>query len=157
MTSRLCPIVLIALGACITPQEPPPGGGGWGSGNGGGNGSSGFGCHQDAECGASNVCARDGECLLASEVYTAHVTWTLKGAAASTATCSSSPDLDITFGSASDSFGFSPVPCVEGKFTIDKLPLRYANVSLVRTGSQTGGASGLIDRSTGLAALDLPY
>src|SRR5579862_660754 len=84
---------------------------GWGSGPGGYGGTSSFGCESDSDCGSTNVCARDGECLPASEVRVIHVSWTLQGAAASAATCTSASDLEITFGDAEDQFGFAPVPC----------------------------------------------
>jgi hypothetical protein len=149
----------LPLGGCITPDPGPGSSGGWGSGYGGGGGGGGFGCHQDSDCGGGStvVCARDGECLASSQVKTVHVTWTLKGAAAGAITCAASSDLDLTFAAgAGDQFGFSPVPCAEGKFTVDKLPTWYTEVELSRTGDQRGGASGLFD-ATGTAALDLPY
>ena len=144
--TRLYPFILVCLGACIQPATSS-------SGSGAGTDSSSFGCHEDSDC--PEVCARDGECLPASQVELVHVTWTLSGAAASATTCASSPDLDITFGTSTGSFGFSPVPCVEGKFTIDKIPTRYVTVSLFKTDSDYGAVT-TIDR-TRSAVLDLPY
>jgi hypothetical protein len=100
------------------------------------------------------VCARDGECLLASQVHIIHVTWTLQGAAASAMTCASSPDLEIDFTDASgEQLGFAPVPCAEGKFTIDKMPTWYTSVSLGLEGTLNYVAFD----SMGNAAIDLPY
>jgi len=152
------PLVLALLGGCITQSDSGGyygGGGNWGTGTGGSGGSSGFGCHQDSEC-PNEVCARDGECLPASEVRIVHVNWTLNDQPASTATCTNAPYLDITFSNGNDSFGFSPVPCVEGRFTVDKLPLRYTNVGLERAGDYNGGAATSFD-TTGTASLDLSY
>ena len=49
-------------------------------------------------------------------------------------------------------FGFSPVPCVEGRFTVDKLPNNYTTVRL-RHGSTWQTAA--IDPMTGDAVFDL--
>lgn len=156
---RLALALPLLLAACIQQTSQDPGSDpGWGTGPGGTGGNAGFGCHQDSDCGTTAVCARDGECLSPSDVRTIHVTWTLSTQPASTATCSASPHLDLTFlDSAQDQFGFSPVPCVEGKFTIDKLPTWYSTVELSRTGDYgNGGATASFDAS-GTAALDLGY
>ncbi len=155
-----------ALAGCDPTYSSGGGGGGggvggWGSGPGGGGGSDGFGCEQDSDCGGgTTVCARDGECLDSSQVVEVHVSWTISGAPASSATCSSSPDLQLSFlsddGNEDGEFGFAPVPCVEGKFTIDKLPSWYTEVQLSRDNDDDPGATARIDGS-GNAAIDLPY
>jgi hypothetical protein len=152
-------LVLTLGGACVSQDTyPPSGGGGWGSGYGGGGGPQGFGCEQDSDCGgAGSVCARDGECVSPSQLTTIHITWTVQGAAASASTCASVPDLDLTFfDSGQAEFGFSPVPCAEGKFTIDKLPSWFTAAELDRAGNDQGGPSGSFD-SSGDLALDLPW
>jgi hypothetical protein len=103
------------------------------------------------------VCARDGECLPASSVRFIHVNWTLHGQPAGGAICQSSPDLLIEFYSAgnTDQLGYAPVPCAEGKFTVDKLPTWYTRVELGRDSDV--GTSAPIDASTGNATIDLPY
>jgi len=136
---------------------PPPSDSGWGSGYGGSGGDVGFGCHQDSDCGGTLVCARDGECLTADSVRFIHVNWTVKTEVASDTTCVSAPDLAITFSDPSgDLFGFAPVPCNAGRYTVDKLPTRFTRVELTRSGEYSGGASGTFD-TTGTAVLDLPY
>ena len=77
---------------------------------------------------------------------------------ASAQTCASAPHLDLTFIDPNgDQFGFSPVPCAEGKFTIDKMPSFYQTVELSRTGDYgESGASGYFD-TDGTVALDLGY
>ena len=157
---RLALALPLLLAACIqqTTSDPAPGPGpdpGWGTGEGGTGGNEGFGCHADADCGSTHVCARDGECLSPSIVRTIHVTWTVNGQPASADTCASSPHLDLTFIDVSgDEFGFSPVPCTEGKFTVDKMPTNYETVGLARTGDyDQSGASGFFD-SDGIATLD---
>ncbi len=88
-------------------------------------------CTTDSQCG-NNVCARDGECLPATEIMSVKVTWTIRGQAASATTCASSPDLLLQFDGVSygDSFGYAPVPCMEGQFTEDKLPTRFQQVDI---------------------------
>lgn len=123
----------------------------------GGGGGFGYACHQDAECGTGDVCARDGECLPSDEVRVAHVTWTVNGQAADTATCGDDANLELDFYSGADSYGYAPVPCVEGKFTVDKLPVWYSSVELSRAGDQGGSVYGTLDRDSGEAVLDLRF
>jgi hypothetical protein len=149
------------LGGCMMEDSSSSGsygggGGGWGSGWGGGGGTTGFGCQADSECGGL-TCARTGECLAASEIRIVHTNWTLKGAAASDATCTKAPLLAITFTSPQgEMFGYAPVPCDAGKHTVDKLPIRFNEVQLARENDYSGGAYGTFD-ATGNATLDLPY
>ena len=168
---RLWPLVLGVLGGCLTQVSQPPGGGGdyyppgydggtWGSGQGGGGGTSGYGCHADTDCPTSYVCARDGECLTKDNVHVIHVVWTLDHQAASQTSCAPAPSpLELSFSDqfGGSTFGFAPVPCVEGKFTIDKMPTIYTNVALgPEYNYGAGGATGTFD-ATGTATLDLPY
>ncbi len=156
--------LVLTAGAALAGCEPTyssggggGGEGGWGTGPGGNGGSDSFGCEQDSDCGGgTQVCARDGECIDSSQVIEVHITWTLSGAPASSTTCASSTDLQLSFLSdQGDEFGFAPVPCVEGKFTIDKLPNWYTSVQL-STDYDDEGPIGKID-SSGDVAIDLPY
>lgn len=157
-------LALLLVGGCMrTYSDPPPDpgypGGGWGSGYGGSGGTSGYGCHADTDCSASGeVCARSGECLPAAEVKIVHVNWTLLGQPAGTDTCATSPHLELTFLDSSDGaqFGFAPLPCVEGKFTVDKLPTWYTTVDLAKEGDYSAGVRAQFD-ANGNATLDLPY
>ena len=156
-------LALVLFAGCIQPQ-PDPGPGpdpnGWGTGPGGTGGNQSYGCHIDSDCGGGYVCARDGECLTSSQVRTIHVSWTVHGVAASAASCAQLPHLDISFmdnlETAGDTFGFSPVPCAEGLFTIDKMPTRFMGVELAATGNTSGAATGTF-ASDGTVSLDLRY
>lgn len=131
---------------------------GWGSGWGGesGSGSADYGCKTDAEC-PGQVCARTRECLPASQVRAVRTLWTVDDTVADTASCSSSPKLAITFSSNyGEQWGYAPVPCDAGKFTIDKFPTRFGSVQLARESDYSGGAYGTFD-TNGTASLDLPY
>ena len=133
------------------------GGGSLGSGWGGGSGAYDYGCHSDAECGSGLVCARTYECLTASQVRVVHTLWTVGGDPASEATCTSAPDLSITFtNGASEQWGYTPVPCRAGKHTVDKFPIRFTTVQLSRAYDYSGGDFGTFD-AQGNAQLDLPY
>jgi hypothetical protein len=150
-------LALCLLVGCGPQATSPSGDDGLGSGWGGEDGYSGYGCTTDAECGTGLVCARSYECLDASQVRTTHTTWTVGGKPASGATCSDTPDLAITFSSSSqEMFGYSPVPCRAGKFTIDKLPVRFTIVYLGLESDYGGGYSDGFDAS-GNASIDLPY
>lgn len=96
-------------------------------------------CNSDPECGGSDVCARDKMCASASSVRAVVTTWTINGADANTASCVGREDLFITFigRDASDTIGFTPVPCKIGQFMVDKLPERFRQVEL----GVEGGAS----------------
>jgi hypothetical protein len=169
---RLWPLVLGLVGGCITQSSGPPYGGdpggyggggddgGWGTGTGGTGGPISYGCESDAACGTGNVCARDGECLASTDVRIIHVTWTVNGQPASASTCATSPGLDITFlgngAEGTDQFGFAPVPCMEGKFTVDKMPTRYSEVALEPDCLCKTADTDVFD-STGSATLDLSF
>ena len=143
--------LLLVLGGCM--QDNPPSGDYYPPGDPG----AGLMCNVDADCSTGQVCARTGECLAPSDVYTVHVTWTLQGQPASQSTCTSSPDLAIFFNAANNGYwGYSPVPCVEGKFTVDKLPTWFTDVQLGLDNS-SDGTWGTIDRATGTVTIDLPY
>jgi hypothetical protein len=88
-------------------------------------------CESDSQCGG-DVCARDGECLPANMVGSATISWTIRGMAASPTTCANSPEFYLNFDSSStgEAFGFAPVPCQEGNFHIDKLPIRFDEVEI---------------------------
>jgi hypothetical protein len=152
-------VVVVGLAGCLqqTFSDPPPSGsGGWGTGPGGTGGDTSYGCHKDADCG-TDVCARNGSCLPASSVVTVHVTWTVNDQPAGAQTCQVAPDLDLSFfASSGDEFGFAPVPCAEGKFTVDKLPSWYESVQLSRSGDYgTGGGSAAF--TDGTASINLVY
>ncbi|HSD90916.1 MAG TPA: hypothetical protein VLB44_25505 [Kofleriaceae bacterium] len=89
-------------------------------------------CQIDQDCSGSEICARNGECHAASDVRTIHVTWTIRGMPASSTTCATTPNFYILFSSpqVSDTYGYEPVPCAAGLFTIDKLPKRFNAVEL---------------------------
>lgn len=117
-----------------------------------------YGCTADSQCGTGEACARDGECLPANEVRAVHVTWTVQGAAADRTSCSNSENLELDFsGNGEGPWGYAPVPCMEGKFSIDKLPTWYTYVQLGRDGDITSGSGGKIDPTLGTVTLDLPY
>jgi hypothetical protein len=97
------------------------------------------GCHDtcggDRDCSGGDVCARDGQCLPAAYVRAVRVTWTVGGAAASPASCAAHLELAIQFsddagGDDGESFGFAPVPCMEGVFSVDRMPMSIVDVTM---------------------------
>ena len=115
---------------------------------------SGGACQIDSDCSGSEVCARDEMCAASSTVRQVTASWTIRGATANVTSCSPHPDLYIQFiGSDSgDTLGFSPVPCMTGQFTVDKLPDRFRQVEL----GVEGGVRDLKTLSAdGTATLDL--
>ena len=111
-------------------------------------------CRVNADCGGDLACARNGECLPANEVRAVRVTWTIRGMPANDATCATTPTFYLLFASAqtNDTYGYSPVPCNAGLFTVDKLPKRYISVEL---GVESGFAQAKAFDSQGMAAFDL--
>ena len=107
----------------------------------------------DSDCG-SDICARDGECLPADQVRSVKLTWTIRGMPASATTCASNPDFYIQFDgpSVDDTFGYAPVPCMEGQFTIDRLPTRFGAAEMGVEGQYSAYA---VIQPDGTAAFDL--
>lgn len=136
-------VSLVLLGAC-----PPPSGGGDGGGDD-------FECFVDEECASGEVCARDDECWRAEDVRAVKTTWTIRGMPADETTCARFPDLHIIFETSNDDLGFSPVPCAQGEFNIDKLPRAYTRleIGVDNTRMWTTVTIG----STGQVALDLSF
>jgi hypothetical protein len=89
-------------------------------------------CKIDSDCGTGNVCTRNTECLPASEVRSARITWTIRGMPASETLCAQTPNFYLLFAGnqLNDTFGYEPVPCKAGLFTIDKLPRRFVSVEI---------------------------
>lgn len=118
-------------------------------------GSSDGTCEVDDDCGG-DVCARNGECLPSSAVRTVRLAWTLDGQPANATTCASTPDLYVIFYSTdpNDSFGYAPVPCDAGVFTMDKLPTRYTSAELGAQGGNNGVEQAIT--ASGELAFDLP-
>jgi hypothetical protein len=107
-------------------------------------------------CGADLVCTRDDRCLPPDEVRAVHISWTVSGAPASATSCAAAPDLVLDLRSQGGaSFGFEPVPCAEGMFTVDRLPTDYDTVQLGRA-SDRELPRAAID-AAGNAMLNLPY
>jgi len=111
-------------------------------------------CNVDGDCGGE-ICARDGECAAASEIRGVKVTWTINGQAANATTCAPAPDFylefyDTTYGY---DFGYAPVPCMQGQFFIDKIPLRYTEVAL--SSDQSNFAVTKLIDSSNTASFDL--
>ncbi len=88
-------------------------------------------CTTDGDC-SGEVCARDEQCYPASQIRSVVITWTVSGAAPTAASCAAIPNLVLEFDSSDlvSGFEFEPVPCIEGKFTLDKLPTIYTQVDL---------------------------
>ncbi len=127
MRSGLLALVLATAAGCPAPGDDggysyyPPGGGPQG------------GCKSDDDCASGLACARDGSCLDSSQIHHISTAWTVHGQPASDATCASQPNLEIQFSDGfSDGFGigYAPVPCNEGRFTVDKMPTYYTTVGL---------------------------
>jgi len=93
-------------------------------------------CEVDSECRSGYVCARDGACVPPSEVRPVKVTWTIRGMAANPALCAPAADFYILFAATreNDTYGYEPVPCESGVFSVDKLPRRYISVELGKDG-----------------------
>jgi len=108
-------------------------------------------CEVDADCG-SEICARSQECLPPSQVRRVQVRWTIRGAAATAATCEPVDPLTIQFmATPEDSLKYEPLACSAGLFTIDKMPSRMITVDI--SGPLVGGRTGI--PTDGQVELDL--
>lgn len=117
-------------------------------------------CDEDPECDDGLVCARgDHLCVTPGEVRFVRVEWTVNGEPAGVGSCGGNTELQIQFLSNAfeDDFGFSPVPCETGVFTVDKLPIRYRSVELgVENGGGVGNDTSTFD-AEGIAQLNLTF
>lgn len=120
------------------------------------------GCNDGRGCSGGLVCTRNDRCLPAGQVRAVHVTWMVSGAAPTQTSCGASPDLVVELrsssGDRSDGLEFSPVPCVEGKFSVDRLPIDVDRVAV--TPVTTNGNGMRVDAAfdaTGNAALNLAF
>jgi len=162
---RTLSIALVFAAVGCAPQDPqPPGDPGYPyptpepGGGGGGGGGGVYGCEADTDCPSGDVCARTYECLPPDQVRTVHITWTLEGQPANSSTCASSPDLEIDFNfNGGGWWGWAPVPCAEGKFTIDKMPTYDADVAISEDGDPSTQEYGTLDATTGQVTIDLPF
>ncbi|MBP9208474.1 MAG: hypothetical protein KBG28_31185 [Kofleriaceae bacterium] len=109
-------------------------------------------CEDDVDCGGDQVCARSRECLGPTEVRPLVVTWTFAGQD-NAAACAEVDTLGVTFRvpGTVDELGFAPLICAGGRFSIDKLPARFAEAELVtaRGDLVTGVGRGPIPNAAG--------
>ncbi|HEX4422043.1 MAG TPA: hypothetical protein VH165_29225 [Kofleriaceae bacterium] len=151
----VCVAAAVAFGAGATGcSDPDPPGFGYGLPPAPGDGAF---CQSDVDCFAGQQCARSNYCFAAGDLRAVHVNWTIGGMPVSSDVCSKYSDLELSFiaiplGVQYD-LTFAPVPCVEGKFTIDKLPKNYDEIALGST--DLGYESGPVD-AIGNAYIDLP-
>jgi hypothetical protein len=132
-------LAFVWIVGCAGPSSEPPGD-----------------CNDGSACGTDRVCTRDHQCLPSDQVRAIHVSWTVSGALASATSCAAAPNLLLSLGSRhGPNLGFSPVPCAEGKFTVDRLPTDYDEVELGRP-SDRSRQHAAID-AAGNAMLNLPY
>jgi hypothetical protein len=110
-------------------------------------------CQDDAVC-SPKLCGRDWACHPASELHAAHVNWTIVGMPASATTCNPARQLAVAFkGPGRLYLEYAPVPCVEGRFTIDKLPISYDAAWLGDRGKPPQYSP--LDPTTGEVTIDL--
>lgn len=146
MRAAWLPVVLIVIAGCgVAPDggddEPGalPGAGGF--------------CMTQSDCARGDVCARDSRCWAPSEVRAISVTWTVAGQAANATTCEAVGDFEIDFAAnmyGAHVLGFSPVPCAQGKFPVDRLPRALSYVAL-----RAGGIEWQAFDDAGVAAFDV--
>jgi hypothetical protein len=106
------------------------------------------------DCTGGLVCARSSECLPPEEIWKVSISWTVRGQVANATSCAPAPSLYLLFysGTPGDEFGYQPVPCVAGLFTMDKLPRRFTGVEIGVDGGFNAEKS---INAQGLVAFDL--
>jgi hypothetical protein len=115
------------------------------------------GC-DDSWCVTGQVCVRTGGCAPADQVRAVHIYWTVRGQPANATTCEVAPSLYLQVSPAGGfGLGWAPVPCSQGKFTIDRIPASYTEVNLNKRNSGDTPQHGTIDAVTGEVTIDLPF
>lgn len=97
-------------------------------------------CLSDRDC-SGQVCTRVGECASESGIYSLRIEWTVHGRTTDdVAACADVGELELAIEDATrgDVHAVRPVPCATGRFTFDKLPLSFTEVTL--TAYDPGGA-----------------
>lgn len=97
-------------------------------------------CLSDRDCG-DLICTRTGDCASAGAIYALRVEWTVHGQTVDQAgACSDVGELELAVAdpSTGDQHTVRPVPCAVGRFSYDKLPLGFTDVTL--TAYAPGGA-----------------
>ena len=140
---RVALALLLAAAACGVHTDPPP--------------TVAQTCAADADC-AFGVCARTHECLAPSDVQKVQVLWTIAGKVADDSTCTYDPDIEVELKTevetnVGETATFGPMACSLGKFTVDKLPVRFWIAGVTTRGT---GMWVPFD-ATGTARIDLPY
>jgi hypothetical protein len=109
-------------------------------------------CDLDTDCSGGEVCARTHECLAASDVRSVKIDWTIEGQPDTVTGCPALglTDMTIQFTGDQTELSFAPVPCAGGSYFIDKLPLRFSEVSLA--GNTADGAQYYGDTPVGVDA-----
>jgi hypothetical protein len=114
-------------------------------------------CSDDAPCPSGEACSRLGQCYPPEQLRYVSVNWTMNGMPASADTCASLPTFTLALSDAGAApLAWAPVPCAEGKFTVDKMPIWYDTAAIedLMSGSQV---SAVFDRTTGEAMIDVPF
>lgn len=89
-------------------------------------------CLSDRDCGEL-VCTRVGDCASAGAVYALRIEWTVHGLTTDdAAACADVGELELAIEdpTTGDIHAVRPVPCEVGRFTFDKLPLSFTEVTL---------------------------
>jgi len=93
-------------------------------------------CLGDRDCDGL-VCTRVGECAGPENIYSLRIEWTVHGRTTDDlAACADVGELELAIEdpTTGDVHAVRPVPCASGRFTFDKLPLSYTEVTLTAYG-----------------------
>jgi hypothetical protein len=119
-------------------------------------------CKVDGDCKGNVgglVCDQASFCTDSATLQTVRARWTLKGLTPGGASCSAYSRLVVEFKSpdGATDFGFDPVPCPAGMFTINKVPsqITKARVIAYLNAGGTSMADGFIDPS-GNVSINVP-
>jgi hypothetical protein len=112
-------------------------------------------CSHDSDCDQGQVCAQ-GVCDDAANVRDVHVLWTIDGRSPAGADC----NLHVGFsdGNYKSDFGYAPLPCSEGEFTLVHIERAFDSVRLGfddGNGGYVDDQTKTVDPETGIANFDL--
>jgi hypothetical protein len=114
-------------------------------------------CKVDGDCGVV-VCDNSSICTDMGMLRKVQVSWTINGSIPGASNCTGVARLEVEFQALDGAaFGYGPVPCTAGLFSLLKMPSKFvkAKLTAIRTGGGDSQVTGDIG-ADGFVNVDIP-